>query len=51
MANKILIVEDEVSIQNVIRAYLENEGFQVTCTDNGPEALDIAATLTRAYHS
>ena len=45
MANKILVVEDGISIQNVIRAYLENEGFQVTCTDNGPEALDIAATL------
>ena len=31
----ILVVEDEISIQNVIRTYLENEGFQVICVDNG----------------
>ena len=35
----ILVVEDEISIQNVIRTYLENEGFQVICVDNGLEAL------------
>ncbi len=40
---KILVVEDEISIQNVIRTYLENENYQVRCVDNGPEALEAAA--------
>jgi two-component system alkaline phosphatase synthesis response regulator PhoP len=38
----ILVVEDETSIQNVIRTYLENEGFQVVCVDSGPDALSAA---------
>ena len=38
----ILVVEDETSIQNVIRTYLENENFRVICVDNGPEALTAA---------
>lgn len=37
----VLIVDDEESIRNVARAYLEHEGFQVICTDNGPEALNL----------
>lgn len=39
---KILVVEDEISIQNVIRTYLENEQFEVKCVDNGPDALSAA---------
>jgi two-component system alkaline phosphatase synthesis response regulator PhoP len=42
---KILVVEDEVSIQNVIRTYLENENFQVRCVDNGPDALEAAQSF------
>jgi two-component system alkaline phosphatase synthesis response regulator PhoP len=42
MNGKILVVEDEASIQNVIRTYLEYEHFQVQCVDNGPDALDAA---------
>lgn len=38
--NKILVVEDEVSIQNIVRTYLENAGFAVQCVDNGPAALE-----------
>jgi len=38
----VLIVDDETSIRNVTRAYLEHEGFQVICADNGPEALTLA---------
>ncbi|MCG3211459.1 MAG: Alkaline phosphatase synthesis transcriptional regulatory protein PhoP [Anaerolineae bacterium] len=38
----ILVVEDEVSIQTVIRTYLENENYLVRCVDNGPEALETA---------
>jgi two-component system alkaline phosphatase synthesis response regulator PhoP len=43
--DKILVVEDEVSIQNVIRTYLENENFRVACVDNGAEALQLARDL------
>jgi two-component system alkaline phosphatase synthesis response regulator PhoP len=39
---KILVVEDEISIQNVLRTYLENENYQVRCVDNGSDALDTA---------
>lgn len=41
----ILVVEDERSIQNIVRTYLESVGFAVTCVDNGPEALTLAETL------
>jgi two-component system alkaline phosphatase synthesis response regulator PhoP len=44
-ANTILVVEDEVSIQKVIRTYLESESFRVVCVDNGPEALTLAQEL------
>jgi two-component system alkaline phosphatase synthesis response regulator PhoP len=40
--NTILVVEDETSIQNVIRTYLENENFRVVCVDTGPDALTAA---------
>jgi len=43
--DKVLVVEDEVSIQNVIRTYLENEQFQVVCVDNGLEALELVDEL------
>jgi two-component system alkaline phosphatase synthesis response regulator PhoP len=39
MSSTILVVEDEISIQNVIRTYLENESFQVISVENGAEAL------------
>ena len=38
----ILIVEDEASIQRVLRTYLESAGYQVIGSDNGPEALQMA---------
>jgi two-component system alkaline phosphatase synthesis response regulator PhoP len=41
----ILIVEDEVSIQNIIRTYLENAGYKVFCVDNGPDALEQARQI------
>jgi len=41
----ILVVEDEISIQKVIRIYLESENFRVVCVDNGPEALNLAREL------
>ncbi|PIE79719.1 MAG: DNA-binding response regulator [Chloroflexi bacterium] len=42
----ILVVEDEASIRQIVRTYLENAGFATSCVDNGPEAL----TLAREYH-
>lgn len=38
----ILLVEDESSIQRLVRTYLEDAGFQVLVVDNGPEALTMA---------
>lgn len=38
----ILIVEDEASIQRVVRTYLESAGYQVVSSDNGAEALELA---------
>ncbi|MDX1413512.1 MAG: response regulator transcription factor [Candidatus Promineifilaceae bacterium] len=45
MSAMILVVEDEFSIQTIVRTYLENAGFQVVCVDNGAEALLLAAEL------
>ena len=38
---KILVVEDEVKIRNVISMYLKKEGFKVLETGNGLEALSL----------
>ena len=40
MAKMILIIEDEVSIQNIIRAFLENAGYTVILADNGLEGIE-----------
>lgn len=40
----ILVVEDELSIQRVVGAYLEAAGFQLLFASNGPEALEMART-------
>ena len=42
MTGKILVVEDEQSIQTIVRTYLESAGFQVVCVDNGLTALAAA---------
>jgi DNA-binding response OmpR family regulator len=39
---KILIVDDEIRIGNLIRIYLERESFQVVVAENGNEGLDRA---------
>jgi two-component system alkaline phosphatase synthesis response regulator PhoP len=41
-AGTILIIDDEASIRNVARAYLEHEGYTVLCAETGPEGLRIA---------
>jgi len=42
---QILVVEDEISIQTIVRTYLESSGYGVTVVDNGPEALIQARLL------
>ncbi|WP_156625653.1 response regulator [Clostridium tertium] len=40
MRKKILVVDDEVKIIEVISAYLKNEGYEVVFATNGREAID-----------
>ncbi|HAH31435.1 MAG TPA: DNA-binding response regulator [Elusimicrobia bacterium] len=42
MPKKILLVEDDRKMLDVMRRYLENRGFSVIFTDNGSEALMLA---------
>lgn len=48
MPEKILVVEDETSIQTIVRTYLESAGYAVTVVENGPDALIEAARLQPA---
>lgn len=43
--NKILLVEDEPDVCNVIESYLGRRGYTVTSTASGKEALPLAETL------
>ena len=36
----ILVVDDERKIRQLVRAYLEKEGYSVLEADNGPDALE-----------
>ena len=40
----ILVVEDERKIRDLVRSYLEREGFQVVTTASGAEAITLAET-------
>jgi len=42
MAKKILVVDDNPDIVNMLKAYLSGEGFQVVTASNGQKALHIA---------
>jgi DNA-binding response OmpR family regulator len=42
MATKVLIVDDEPNIVDVVRGYLEREGFEVEAAFDGPSALGCA---------
>ena len=44
MNERILIVDDEPSIHEVVRAYLERDGFIVYSARDGREGLDLALT-------
>ncbi|MDF2503592.1 response regulator transcription factor [Clostridium sp.] len=39
--NNILIIEDEVKVSEVIKAYLEKEGYKVYCTTKGYDGLSL----------
>jgi DNA-binding response OmpR family regulator len=38
---KILLVEDELGIQQVVKIFLENQKAEVDCSDNGKEAFEL----------
>jgi len=42
MTETILVVEDETSIRNIARVYLEQENYRVICTENGLDGLEMA---------
>lgn len=37
---KICLVEDEADLSKLVKAYLEKEGYEVTCFENGQEVID-----------
>jgi len=41
MAKTILIIEDEIAIQNIVRAFLEDAGYTVFCAGDGLEGIEI----------
>ncbi len=43
MTSLVLIVEDEQKIRDLVRRYLEREGYVVLSTGSGAEAITIAA--------
>ncbi|MGE0600674.1 MAG: response regulator transcription factor [Dehalococcoidia bacterium] len=45
MATKVLVVDDEQSIVDLVRGYLEKEAFEVYAAFDGPSALDLAREL------
>jgi two-component system OmpR family response regulator len=40
-AEKILIIEDEKKISDIVKSYLEREGFNVTAAETGEKALKL----------
>ena len=43
--NNILIIEDEESVSQVLKAYLEKEGYKVSCTTKGLEGIELFKTI------
>jgi two-component system KDP operon response regulator KdpE len=44
MTTKILLVDDDPTVLQLLKLFLENEGYQVLTADSGHAALDIAAS-------
>jgi len=45
-AKKILVVDDEKKIVDIVKAYLEKEGFQINVAYDGKSALELARTYS-----
>ena len=45
MAEKILVVDDEISLQETLAYNLKKQGYEVTTTGDGAEALDLAREI------
>lgn len=43
---KILIIEDDLTLRNVLSEFLESEGFSVSVASDGEEGLNLINTLT-----
>jgi len=43
--NNILVIEDEIKVSEVIKAYLEKEGYNVYCTASGLEGIEIFSKI------
>ena len=41
MKTKIMVVDDDPNIRELVRLYLEKEGFEVTCDERGDEAVKV----------
>ena len=50
MSSKILLVEDEIDLGNVVKQYLEIVGFEVAWTKNGRVALDEIKNSQAGFH-
>jgi len=48
MSTTVLVVEDELKIRELLRSYLEREGWSVLTTGSGAEALTLAGTVARS---
>ena len=47
MNKRVLIVDDDPMIRNLVKAMLENDGFQVLVAEDGQQGLDIIAAENR----
>ena len=41
MATKILVADDDLNICEILKLYLENDGYDVKCASDGAEAVDL----------
>ncbi len=48
MDGTVLVVDDEATIRDLLRAFLEEEGYEVATAASGQEALDLAAVAAPA---
>ena len=50
MGSKVLIVDDEREIADVVELYLKNENYQVVKCYNGRDALEAVEKENRIWH-